>query len=108
MDTSWMRDNIRVYADSRVVGNLASPGNFARFYFHKYVCVHKLMWVVWMDSRANVKCHLCRLFPGLKKAIYLDSDVIVKHDIHNFWNELQLSNKIIIAVKRYGVLLLYM
>ena len=66
------------------------------------------MWVVWMDSRANVKCHLCRLFPGLKKAIYLDSDVIVKHDIHNFWNELQNSNKIIIAVKRYGVLLLYM
>lgn len=37
MDTTWVRDNIRVYTDSQVVGNLASLGNFARFYFHKYV-----------------------------------------------------------------------
>ena len=37
MDTTWVRDNIRVYTDSKVVGNLASLGNFARFYFHKYV-----------------------------------------------------------------------
>ena len=48
----------------------------------------------------------CRLFPGLTKAIYLDSDIIVQHDINDFWSKLQLSDKIVTTVKRYVVQLL--
>jgi lipopolysaccharide biosynthesis glycosyltransferase len=75
MNPDWVRGNIKVHMDSAVVGNLASLGNFARFYFH-------------------------RLFPDLTRGIYLDSDIIVKGDIFQFWDTLLDSNKILIAAKR--------
>ena len=70
------------------------------------MCV-QIVWIVSVAWHVNFELILCRLFPGLKKAIYLDSDVVVQHDIHDFWSKLQTSNKIVTAVKRYGVHILY-
>lgn len=68
----------KIHVTSRVqdVGNLSSIANFARFSFPS-------------------------LFPQLHRAIYLDADTIVRGDIVEFWEELQTSSQLLVAVPRY-------
>ena len=68
---------VRVYSRPEDVGNLASPANFARFQFHT-------------------------LFPRLHRAIYLDTDTVVRGDIAQVWRRLVGSRKLLVAVPRYA------
>ena len=74
-DSSMFEESIKVYSHIEDVGNLASIGNFARFYFHS-------------------------LFPGLKRAIYLDVDTVVMGDIGEVWEQLVATDKLMVAAPR--------
>lgn len=67
--------HVHVYSPVSEVGNLSSHANFARFFFHQ-------------------------LFPGLDKAIYLDTDTVVKGDIAELWRELSSSEELLLAAPR--------
>ena len=75
LDSSMIKEPIKVYSRVSDVGNLASLGNFARFYFHL-------------------------LFPELSHAIYLDVDVIVLGDVVEIWNQLVAMDTLIVAAPR--------
>ena len=51
-----------------------------------YVHVHEMVWIVSLAMAWCVNCELtqCSLFPCLKKAVYLDCNIFVQHDIHDF------------------------
>jgi lipopolysaccharide biosynthesis glycosyltransferase len=70
-----VQHKIKVHASPQVVGNLASKANFARFYFHK-------------------------IFTRLRKALYVDSDVVVQQDIGQLWQIAMKSDAVFAAVKR--------
>ena len=76
LDTTLMTKKIRV--ESSVVrrhGNLKSVANFARFKFHE-------------------------IFPDMKKALYIDADVIVKGDIAELWQQLEDTDKLLLLAAR--------
>jgi len=75
LDPSLLDGLIKVYTSPDQTGNLASPANYARFFFH-------------------------RLFPSLKRVLYLDMDVIVQADVRELWEELCLSQNLILAAPR--------
>ena len=75
MDSALLDGLIKVYSPVEVTGNLSSVANFARFFFH-------------------------RLFPHLKKALYLDMDIIVQADIQNLWDQLCRSQQLLLAAPR--------
>ena len=74
-DVSMFEESIKVYSRIEDVGNLASLGNFARFYFHS-------------------------LFPDLGRAIYLDVDTVVMGDIGEVWEQLVTTDKLVLAAPR--------
>jgi lipopolysaccharide biosynthesis glycosyltransferase len=71
----WLRDKVRVVADPRITGKLASPLNFARFY-------------------------LAALLPRVNRLVYLDSDVIVNGDITELWRVKLPAGMAVAAVPR--------
>ena len=75
LDPSLLDGLIKVYTPTKQAGNLASLANYARFFFH-------------------------RLFPSLKKVLYLDMDVIVQADVRELWEELCLSQNLLLAAPR--------
>jgi hypothetical protein len=69
----WLKGRIRVVADPKVTGQLASPLNFARFY-------------------------LPRLFPHASRVVlYLDSDMIVHGDLVELWRSIRLPPQVAAA-----------
>ena len=76
LDESWLEGQIHVYSRVEDVGNLASMANFARFYFP-------------------------RLFPQLTRAIYVDVDTVVVGEIREFWERLQMTEQLLLAVPRW-------
>lgn len=70
------KETIKVYSKMAEVGDLASVGNFARFYFHS-------------------------LFPGLRRAVYLDVDTVVMGDVGELWEQLVITDKMLLAAPRY-------
>ena len=70
--------------------------NYARFYFDRSVNLSLTAGVL----AFNDYWIFYRLFPNLKKAIYLDSDIIVQHDIKDLWREVFTSEYIVTAVER--------
>ncbi len=70
-----MEGQIHVYSRPEEVGNLASTANFARFYFP-------------------------HLFPRLSRAVYLDADTLVVGDVGEFWQKLQETDQLLLAVLR--------
>ena len=74
-NTSWLQGLVHVQLPIEAVGNLASEANFARFWF-------------------------ARLFPGLKRALYLDADVVVQSDISLLWGSVASSQQLLAVVER--------
>ena len=74
-NSSWLQGLVHVQASVEAVGNLASDANFARFWF-------------------------ARLFPDLKRAVYLDTDVVVLHDISQLWDSVVSSQQLLAVVER--------
>ena len=60
LPVEWLAGRVRVVADPAVTGPLASPLNFARFY-------------------------LPALLPSLRRALYLDADVVVRGNLMELW-----------------------
>lgn len=75
LDAKLLDGRVHVYSSEEEVGRLSSLGNFARFFFHK-------------------------LFPDMKKALYLDADTIVKGDIAELWRQLETSEYLLLAAPR--------
>ena len=75
LDEGWLEAEIRVYSSVKEVGNLASPANFARLYLH-------------------------RLFPHLRRVLYLDADVLMRGDVRELWQRLATSKQLLLAVPR--------
>ena len=75
LDPRLLEGLVRVYMSPDDVGNLASAGNYARFFFH-------------------------RLFPSLQKAVYLDMDTVVQADIEELWQQMCLSQDLMLAAPR--------
>ena len=73
----------RVVDSPDTVGNLASAANFARFM-------------------------LPHLFPQLHYAVYLDTDTLVLGDVAEVWSHLISSNKMMVAVPRYIIILTHL
>ena len=90
LNSNWLDGQITVHSSKQVVGNLASQANFARFFFHRY------------DSSIAVSIVIIiyRLFPKLNRALYLDVDVIVRHDVRSLWQQVITSDKLILVVQR--------
>ena len=76
LDSKLLAGRIHVPAEFDTVGNLSSLANFARFFIHD-------------------------LFPDVNKAIYLDTDTVVKVDIADLWEQLEASDELFMAVPRY-------
>ena len=77
MPTNWLRGRVRVLADPKVTGPLASPLNFARFY-------------------------LPRLLPrGVRRVLYLDADTIVRGDLRIVWRVALSPGAVAAAVPRH-------
>jgi lipopolysaccharide biosynthesis glycosyltransferase len=76
LETNLLAGKIHVPAKHEVFGNLSSLANFARFFVHD-------------------------LFPAVKKALYLDTDIIVKGDVADLWEQLEVSEELLLAVPRY-------
>ena len=74
-NSSWLQGLVRVQSSFEAVGNLASDANFARFWFP-------------------------RLFPGLKRALYLDTDVVVQFDVSRLWDSVMSSGQLLAVVER--------
>ncbi len=74
-NASLIAEPIQVNSKISEVGHLASPGNFARFYFHF-------------------------LFPELSRAVYLDVDTVVLGDVAEVWSTLQTANTLLVAAPR--------
>ena len=74
-EPALIKEEIVVHTDSGIVGNLASPANFARFYLHD-------------------------LLPALKRVIYIDADMIVQGDVSLLWNAPLDHGHIMAAVPR--------
>lgn len=79
LDSKLLAGQIHVHTEFSVFGNLSSLANFARFFIHD-------------------------LFPGVKKALYLDTDAVVKGDIVQLWEQLEASDALIMAAPRYSEL----
>ncbi len=75
---SMIKEPIQVYSKESQVGRLASPGNFARFYFHT-------------------------LFPKLSRAVYLDVDTLVIGDVAEVWKQLKSAKTLLLAAPRLGL-----
>ncbi|XP_065886387.1 uncharacterized protein [Dysidea avara] len=75
LNSDWLDGQVKVHSNVKLVGNLASQANFARFFFH-------------------------RLFPSLTRAVYLDVDVIVREDVALLWQQVMKSDKLIQVVQR--------
>ncbi len=78
-NASLITEPIQVYSRISEVGHLASPGNFARFYFHL-------------------------LFPELSRAVYLDVDTVVLGDVAEVWSKLRTADTLLVAAPRLGLL----
>lgn len=76
LDPRLLEGRVRVYSSEQEVGKLSSLGNFARFFFHE-------------------------LFPGVKKALYLDVDAVLNADIVELWRQLLASQQLLLAVPRW-------
>ena len=66
---------MQVHTPESVVGNLASPANYVRFFIHE-------------------------LFPALSRIVYVDVDVVFQADVRELWDLAAEGGKVLAAVGR--------